>query len=87
MQLAIGVLLGQDAAQGEVGRVRLHCDGQVRLEVLQYWRRYDGPLKLPERRICCWRPEEADTFASERGEGGGEGAVVENEFSIEVGEP
>ena len=26
VQIAIGVFLGQDAAQGEVGRVRLHCD-------------------------------------------------------------
>ena len=36
MQLAIGVFLGQDAALREVGRVHLHRDWQIRLEVLQH---------------------------------------------------
>ena len=62
MELATGVLLGQDAAQGEVGRVRLHCDWQVKLEVQHNGGRSEGQLELLEGRICCWRPDEADAL-------------------------
>ena len=48
------VCVGQDAAQGVVGRIRLHCEWQIRLEVQQDGRRCEGELELPERRCCCF---------------------------------
>ena len=39
MQFAIWVCVGQNAAQGVVGRVRLHCEWQIKLEVQQNGRR------------------------------------------------
>ena len=52
VQHSIRVCVGQNVAQGVVGRIRLHCEWQIRLEVEQDRRRCDGELELPERRCC-----------------------------------
>ena len=57
------------------------------MKVLQNRCRSEGELELPERGISCWGPGEADAFACERGEGGREGAVVEDEILVEVSKP
>ena len=54
VQHAIRVCVGQNAAQGVVGRICLHCEWQIRLEVQQDGRRCEGELELPERRCCCF---------------------------------
>ena len=61
---------------GVVGRIRLHCEWQIMLEVEQDRRRCEGELELPERRCCFLRPGKLDPFTCERGQGGGKGAVV-----------
>ena len=80
IQLAIGICLGQDAARGVVGRVRLHSDGKVWLKILQDWSRSEGKLELPKRCICCCGPGELDLFPGEGSEGGGQGRVFRINF-------
>ena len=41
--------LGQNAAQGEVGRVCLECEGQLGLKVVEDGGRGEGELELPKR--------------------------------------
>ena len=36
------------------GRIRLHCEWQIRLEVQQDGRRCEGEQELPERCCCCF---------------------------------
>ena len=48
MQVAFGGGLGQNTTDGEVGGVRLHGDGEVRLEVVEDWSCCEGCLQLCE---------------------------------------
>ena len=74
----------ENTTHDEVGCVCFDGEGEVWLIVLEDKSRGEGLLELPKRHICCWGPGEPDAFFGKGGEGGSEGIVVEDEFSVEV---
>ena len=78
--------LGQDAADGEVGGVRLDGDGQVGLEVFEDGSGGEGLLQLLEGCTGLLCPGElALGFAGKIGEGGCQNRVTINKLSTEIG--
>lgn len=53
MHVAIRGGLGQYTTESEVGGIRLYDKGKLKLEMLEHWRRHEGPLQHAKGCICC----------------------------------
>ena len=60
----LGGGLGQNAAQGEVGRVCLEGEGQLGFKVVKDGSSGEGLLQLVEGCICCSRPGKLDILTA-----------------------
>ena len=86
MKVAVGVGLGQDAAEGEVGGIRLDGEGEFGLEVLEDGSGGEGLLQLSKGGLRFGRPGKFYNLATEGSKRGSQRRVVKDELAIEISE-
>ena len=87
MQVSSRRGLRQDAAEGKVGRIGLHCERQIRLVVPENGSRGESVLQGPESCSSRFRPGELHRLSGESSQWSSQSGIVLNEFLVEISEP
>ena len=87
MELSSRRGLGEDAAQGKIGRIRLDGEGQLGLEMLKGGSGSEGGLKVAEGSICLFRLGKLHSLTSQSSDGRGKGGIMKDKLAVKIGKP